>query len=201
MGNLITVVNRITNLVTQTGYAPKLYYDGKLSGYQIVKYYIERSEKYNLGLAPSGTPDLSYALSRMVYDGIAYQQYLEWNDTGMIWNIPKEKNYYYFRYHFAATLDISYMLMMSDSTFLDVDVAVVSTLFSKIKSLIAKELKVDISLERNKGCLQNQELKFAFEELHVLGRSIYICWTKKMSPRFRLINKLISASNFNPWGI
>lgn len=104
-----TLLSRISDTILHNGYANQQTTD-HLSGYEIVKYFIERSEKYNLGLCSSGSPLLSYSISRMVFDGIAYQQYMGWHSYTY-----EEKNYYFFRYHYASILDLSYLSMMSDN--------------------------------------------------------------------------------------
>lgn len=162
-----TILNRISDIILHNGYANQQATE-HLSGYEIIKYYIERSEKYKLGLCPSGSPLLSYSIPRMVFDGIAYQQYMEWHSY-------EEKNYYYFRYHYASILDLSYLFMMSDNQELgDVDLLIVSSLFQKIESIVREELEDDYYLENNDGHIKDQELKYLFERLHFLGRSIYV---------------------------
>lgn len=156
----------------------------RLSGHEIVKYFIERSEKYNIGLCPGSSPLLSYAIPRIVFDGIAYQQYLEWKTF-------QEKNYYYFRYHYASILDMSYLFMMSDNPELgEFDMIIVSSLFRKIETIVKEELEEDYYLENNCNHINDYELKYLFEKLHFLGRSIYISWINENCPRFRLVRKL-----------
>lgn len=188
-----TILNRISDIILHNGYANQLATE-HLSGYEIIKYYIERSEKYKLGLCPSGSPLLSYSIPRMVFDGIAYQQYMEWHSY-------EEKNYYYFRYHYASILDLSYLFMMSDNQELgDVDLLIVSSLFQKIESIVREELEDDYYLENDEGHIEDKELKYLFERLHFLGRSIYVSWINDNSPRFRFAKKLIN-DQFNPFGI
>lgn len=123
------LLDRISDIILHNGYANQQATE-HLSGYEIVKYFIERSKKYNLGLCPSGAPLLSYAIPRMIFDGIAYQQYLGWHSC-------EEKNYYFFRYHYASILDLSYSFMMSDNLELeDVDLLIVASLFLKIESIV-----------------------------------------------------------------
>ena len=186
-----TLLNHISEIILHNGYANQQNTE-HLSGYQIVKYYIERSEKYKLGLCPSGNLLLSYSIPRMVFDGIAYQQY-------MGWNTHEEKNYYFFRYHYASILDLSYAFMMSNNQELgDIDLLIVASLFQKIESIVKDELKDDYYLENDCSCIDDNELKNLFERLHFLGRSIYLSWANDNSPRFRFAKKLIN-DQFNPF--
>ena len=192
MNNYKDIINRITILITESGYAPVISYQNALSGYEIVKYFIERAEKYKLGLCPEGTPLLSHAIPRIVFDGIAFQQYLEWD-------MNSERNYYYFRYNYAQILDLLYLFMMGENQELgDIDIMIVSTLFHKIDKIVTEEISNDFYLENNNGYLEDENIKTLFAKLHILGRSIFLCWKSQNRPRFRMANKLIDEQ-FNPF--
>ena len=191
MSNYNTMIQRITTLITESGYAPIISRHNNLSGYEIVKYFIEYSEKYKLGLSPEVAPLLSYAIPRIIYDGIAFQQY-------MGWEMDHDKNYYYFRYYYAQIIDLSYIFMMGENQELgDVDVMVVSTLFHKIIKIVNEEILDDFYLEKDCGCLNDENFRALFAHLHLLGRSIFSCWQLQNSPRFRVVKKLIN-DQFNP---
>lgn len=192
MNNYKNIINRISILITESGYAPIITYQNALSGSEIVKYFIERAEKYKLGLCPEGTPLLSHTIPRLVFDGIAFQQYLEWD-------MNSEKNYYYFRYNYAQILDLLYLFMMGENQELgDIDIMIVSTLFHKLDKIVTEEISNDFYLENNNGYFEDENIKTLFAKLHVLGRSIFLCWKSQNSPRFRMANKLIDEQ-FNPF--
>lgn len=183
-----TLIKHISDTILHDGYANQQA-TGYLSGHEIVKYFVERSEKYKLGLSPSGNPLLSYLIPRIVFDGIAYQQYMGRNTQG--------GNYYFFRRNYASTLDFLYLYMMSENQELgEVDLFIVSSLFHKIESIVNEELEHDFHLEKNCGYMEDNELKYLFERLHFLGRCIYVSWINHNSPRFRLIKNLIDEKMY-----
>ena len=133
MNDLKLLVEKIEDIVIKDGYAPILDYSISLSGYEIYKYYIEKAEKYKLGFSDS--PLLSYAIPRMIYDGIAYRQY-------MYWDIQGDKNYYYFRRNYAKTLDIAYAAMSLEELGC-LDYLIVHDFFDRIATLCNNHLKDD----------------------------------------------------------
>ena len=191
MNDLNTLVKNIEEIVINEGYAPELDYSVKLSGYEIYKYYIEKAEKYKLGFSDS--PLLSYAIPRMIYDGMAYRQYLDWDIQG-------EKNYYYFRRKYAATLEIAYVMISSEELG-NLDRLIVNEFFVRIKSLCENFLEEDYYINNDFGYHDDiADLRFVFERMHILGYSIFSCWKENKSPRFRFVKNILDDS-FNPYGL
>lgn len=192
MNNLKSLVKIIEDIVIKEGYAPNLDYSISLSGYEIYKYYIEKAEKYKLGF--SGSPLLSYAIPRMIYDGIAYRQYMDWDVVG-------DKNYYYFRRNYAKTLDMAYAMMSSEELG-SLDCLIVHDFFERIATLCKNHLEEDYYInDEDNICEDNiTDLQYVFEKMHILGHSIYSCWKENKCPRFRFV-KRITDDSFNPFGI
>jgi hypothetical protein len=188
MNDLKLLVEKIEDIVIKEGYAPILDYSISLSGYEIYKYYIEKAEKYKLGFSDS--PLLSYAIPRMIYDGIAYRQY-------MYWDIQGDKNYYYFRRNYAKTLDIAYAAMSLEELGC-LDYLIVHDFFERIATLCNNHLKDDYYIHEGEDNIE--DLQYVFEKMHFLGRSIYSCWKEGNCPRFRFVKRIIDDS-FNPYGI
>lgn len=197
----LKMIDKITHVVMQTGYATEQPNE-KLSGYEIMKYFIEKTEKYKFGMCPSSVLSLSKAIPRLIYDGIAYQQYMGWKTYREIWGYGRfeEKNYYYFRYNHAFGVDMAYNVMMNpESEFRGDDEIIVYSLFQKIEKIVQCEIVEDISLETNCGIIEDNNLKYLFERLHVLGRSIFLSWKENECPRFRLVKSIICDTFFNPF--
>jgi len=189
MNNLKSLVKKIEDIIIKEGYAPNLDFSISLSGYEIYKYYIEKAQKYKLGFSDS--PLLSYAIPRMIYDGIAYRQYMDWDIKG-------EKNYYYFRYYCAQTLDMAYA-MMSLEELGSLDNLIVHDFFVRISALCKSHLENDYYINEEYSYQDDSsDLQYVFERMHILGHSIYSCWKDGKCPRFRFVNRIIDDS-FNPF--
>ena len=198
MDTFYDVVDKVTNLIVNQGYAPQLTNEYFLTGYEIYKYFFEQSKKYKLGLLPGAIPKMSYIIRRIVYDGMAYQKFMM---------VRPHSNYYYFRHDYGEVLDTAFMFADFDaknnSTLIDIDIIIVSSLFRKIKEITDKIVdNDDYTIYDDEYYIPNERsFHYMLERLHLLGRSIYSCWKSGNSPRFRFIKNDLIDSYYSPSSI
>lgn len=185
------ITNEIVTIVTKEGYAPQLDYSIKLSGYDIYKYNFIVADKYKLGvIRPQG---LLSIIPKIIYDGIAYKQY-------MVWEQDETKNYYFFRRKYARVLDYTYATMSIEAIG-KIDKLIVYEFFNRITSRCCSMVEDDSGLKGNFNIQEDsQALVILLKKMHVLGNSIFSCWREGKSPRFRFVETIIDPS-FRPHSI
>lgn len=179
---MTNIILELKDLLIKEGYISKDLSVEALSGKYIYTYYFERAEKYKLGLNPQNDPNLDSFAPIIIYDGMAYEEYLSWPIPDFI----EEKNYYFFRRRCAKTLDISSCIAIEGKLSVGYNEFCIFKMFKLINEFLNNKIPY--------GSISETEPNLVYSYLywlHIIGRLIVKSWKEEKSIRLSECDQIL----------